>query len=171
VSVLGRAGEESVMPSVHVSEFIRGEPARVYALFRDPEAFPAFMPNVQSVEVAERGDGWMVSEWVTDLDGAPLCWREVDSYDDAGHVVHFRLVEGDVERMEGRWVFVPCDAGTMAVCEIDYDLGVSVIEEAVGPIIREKLTENIDQMLIAIKQRVEAGASIGEEAPWAGSSH
>lgn len=159
------------MPHVHVSEFIRAEPAAVYALFRDPQDFPAFMPNVQSVAVTERGEGWSVSQWLTDLDGAPLGWREVDSYDDAGHVVSFRLIEGDVERMEGRWVFEPCEGGTLAVCEIDYELGVSVIEEVVGPIIREKLTHNIDQMLIAVKERVEAGATIGEETPWAGSSH
>ncbi|MFW6108455.1 MAG: type II toxin-antitoxin system RatA family toxin [bacterium] len=152
------------MPHVRVSEFIRSEPAAVYALFRDPEDFPSFMPNVQRVAVTERGDGWSVSEWETDLDGAPLTWREVDSYDEAGHVVNFRLIEGDIERMEGWWAFQRHEGGTLAVCEIDYDLGVSVIEEAVGPVILEKLTHNIDQMLMAVKDRVEAGASVREDA-------
>ncbi|MFW6163232.1 MAG: type II toxin-antitoxin system RatA family toxin [Planctomycetota bacterium] len=143
------------MSFVGVVEFVRAEPAAVYALFRNPETFPEFMTNVQRVEVLQRGDGWSISHWLTDLDGAPLEWQEVDHYDDEAHVIAFQLIEGDITRFEGKWAFAPCTGGTAASCEIEYELGVPLIEEAVGPIIRQKLESNIEEMLAAAKERVE----------------
>jgi ribosome-associated toxin RatA of RatAB toxin-antitoxin module len=159
------------MPHVRVEAFIQAEPAVVYTLFRNPETFPDFMPNVTSIEVVERGTDRSISHWVTDLDGAPLEWREADVYDDEQHVVFFQLVEGDVEQFEGRWAFLPHEGGTLSLCELDYSLGVPVLEEAVGPVLREKIEHNIHQMLSAVKERVEA-ASAGavQEVPWARSS-
>jgi len=159
------------MAHVHVSEFIHAEAGVVYSLFRDPETFPEFMPNVTSIEVTERGESWSVSHWVTDLDGAPLEWREVDSYDDAEHVVDFQLIDGDVEQFEGRWAFVPCDGGTLAVCELQYSLGIPVLEEAVGPTLQQKIEHNIDLMLTAVRERVEAGAVAVKEAPCSEALH
>ena len=154
------------MPRVCVAEFVRVEPAAVYELFRDPETFPQFMPNVCSIEVVERGDVWSVSQWLTDLDGAPLRWREIDNYDAQDHVVEFRLIEGDIAKFEGRWTFKPCRDGTACVCELEYELGVSVIEDVVGPIIRQKVELNIRTMLAAVKQRLEgASASPAEDVP------
>ena len=144
------------MSFVGVVEFVRAEPSTVYALFRDPEAFPEFMSSVESIKVLERGDGWSVSHWLTDLDGAPLEWQEIDHYDDERHVITFQLIEGDVTKFEGRWAFEPCEGGTVALCEIEYELGVPVIEEAVGPIIREKIEKNVQEMLAAAKERLEA---------------
>ena len=143
------------MPHVHVEAFIRATPDAVYALFRNPETFPDFMPNVTSIEVVERREDRSISHWVTDLDGAPLEWREADFYDDEEHVVVFQLIEGDVEQFEGRWLFVACGEGTLAVCELDYSLGVSVLEEAVGPLLQEKIEHNIDEMLNAVRERAE----------------
>ena len=146
------------MPHVRVEARIDAKPRAVYELFLRPETFPDFMPNVTSIEIIERGDGRAVSHWVTDLDGAPLEWREADLYDDVHHVVTFRLIEGDIEQFDGRWAFAPCDDGTMALCELDYVLGVPVIEEAVGPLLQEKIEHNISVMLQAVKQLLEGHA-------------
>ena len=146
------------MPHVHVEARMAAEPAVVYELFRDPEAFPDFMPNVTSIEVVERGEGEAVSHWVTDLDGAPLEWSERDTYDDERCVVAFKLLDGDVEEFEGWWRFAPVEGGTLAVCDLDYSLGVPVIEDAIGPLLQEKIEQNIVQMLQAMKDRVEGPA-------------
>jgi len=152
------------MPHVHVTEFVRAEPKKVLDLFRDLETFPEYMANVTSIEVVERGAGWSVSHWVTDLDGAPLEWREMDSFDDEQCAMEFRLTEGDIEQFEGRWCFTPCDGGTRATCDLDYRLGVPVIEEAVGPTILHKVEHNMSQMLAAIKQRLEQPDTAAKEA-------
>lgn len=159
------------MPHVHLSECICATPQAVYELFCEPGQFPLFMPSVTSVEIVERGDGWAVTQWVTDLDGAPLEWQEIDRYDGENLVVAFRLVEGDVERFDGRWSFEACEGGTLASCELIYELGVSIIEEVVGPTIKEKIEHNIRLMLAAMKERLEAGASCGRNALCARSSH
>ena len=119
----------------------------------------------------EQGNDRSISHWVTDLDGAPLEWREADVYDGEQHVVFFQLIEGDVEQFEGRWVFLPHEDGTLSVCELDYSLGVPVIEEAIGPVLQQKIEHNINQMLAAVKERVEGvDVGAGQEVPWAGSS-
>ena len=153
------------MPHVRVEAFIRAEPGDVYALFRNPETFPDFMPNVTSIEVTEREGDRAVSHWVTDLE-----WREQDRYDDARRVVTFELLDGDIEQFDGRWQFEGCEGGTLAVCELDYSLGVAVLEEAVGPVVREKIEANIRQMLGSVRERVE-GAGARQEARWPASSH
>jgi ribosome-associated toxin RatA of RatAB toxin-antitoxin module len=148
------------MPHASVTEFVRAEPGAVYELFLDAERFPEFMSNVESVAVVERGEGWSVSHWHTDLDGAPLEWRERDRFDDERRMVQFRLIEGDIARFEGYWQFAPSGEGTRATCELDYELGVPVIEEIVGPTIHEKIVQNIQEMLRAVKERLEVvGAS------------
>mgnify|MGYP000026366186 CR=1 FL=1 len=153
------------MPHVRVEHFIQADPAAVYALFRDPVTFPDFMPNVKSITVSHRMPDRSVSHWVTDLDGAPLEWREADVYDDEGHVVHFQLIDGDIEQFEGRWMFLPHEGGTLSVCELDYSLGVPVLEEAVGPVLQQKIHDNIEQMFQAVRGQVEgAGARVGQEA-------
>jgi len=143
------------MPHVSVNEFVRAAPAAVYELFVETETFPEFMPNVEAIKVVERGQGWQVSHWHTDLDGAPLQWRQKDRFDDERRTVQFRLIEGDIARFEGYWSFERHDDGTLVICELDYELGVPLIEEVVGPTIKQKLEHNIDQMLLAVKERLE----------------
>ncbi|MFP4057390.1 MAG: type II toxin-antitoxin system RatA family toxin [Candidatus Brocadiia bacterium] len=146
------------MPQVRVSEVVRAEPEAVYRLFLDVESFPRFMPNVERIEVVERGEGWAVSRWLTDLDGAPLTWCERDTYDPENLVVAFQLTEGDIAKFEGHWAFLPHEAGTLALCVLDYELGVPLIEEVVGPTLREKVERNIATMLAAVEARVSAVA-------------
>ena len=147
------------MPHVRVEERVRAAPRAVYDLFRQVETFPDFMPNVESIEVVERGEGWAVSQWHTDLDGAPLEWKERDEYDPEALRIRFNLLEGDIAQLEGHWAFEPCEDGTLLVCEFDYDLGVPLVEEVVGATVREKLQHNIEEMLRAARKRLEpAGA-------------
>jgi len=123
------------MPHLRVEERIRAAPRAVYDLFRQVETFPEFMPNVKSIQVIERSEGWSVSHWHTDLDGAPIA------------------------QLEGHWAFEPCEEGTLLVCDLDYDLGVPLVEEVVGATVREKLQHNIEEMLRAARERLEpAGA-------------
>jgi len=151
------------MPHVHVAEGVRADRRAVYELFCKSEDFPEFMPNVVDIEIVERGDGWVESHWQTDLDGAPLEWYERDEHDDVGFVIAFHLTEGDISKFEGCWRFEPCDDGTTVVCEFDYELGVPLIEEVVGPTIQGKLEHNIQEMLRGAKARLETlGASAAE---------
>jgi len=147
------------MPHLRVVETVRAAPSAVYEVFCHIESFPDFMPNVQSIEVLEQGDGWSVSQWHTDLDGAPLEWKEREEYDPGALRIGFSLLEGDIAQLEGYWAFEPCEEGTLLVCELDYDLGVPLVEEVVGATVREKLQHNIQEMLRAVRQRLEpAGA-------------
>lgn len=155
------------MPHLKAVETVHAEPSAVFELFRHVETFPDFMPNVESIEVAERGEGWSVSHWHTDLDGAPLQWKERDDYDPQALEIRFSLLEGDIAQLDGHWAFAPRPEGTLVSCEFDYDLGVPLVEEVVGDTIREKLQHNIEEMLRAVRQRLEPA---GAQSPWKESS-
>ena len=50
---------------------------------------------------------------------------------------------------------VPEGEGSRVIFELTYELGLPEIEDLVGPILRERLIENVENMLKAIEQRVD----------------
>jgi hypothetical protein len=44
-------------------------------------------------------------------------------------------------------------------CELEYSIGIPVIEEIVGPILRRKIGENLEIMLDGIAQGIDAKSS------------
>ena len=70
---------------------IKGEPEKAYALIKEMEDFPKFMPDVQSVEVVRRGENMTVTDWVTEVDGTEIIWTEEDHFDDEHLTVDYKL--------------------------------------------------------------------------------
>src|SRR3989442_15017605 len=95
------------MAQVAAKAFIRAPLDRVYALAKDVEAFPSFMPDVESIRVQQRDGSRTVTEWVGVVQGRRVRWVEDDDWDDALHVCTFRQREGDFTRYEGTWTFTP----------------------------------------------------------------
>ncbi len=102
-----------------VSKYIRIEapPQRVYELWRDPSAFPDFMPDVKSVE--DRGESWhwavdgplgKTVEWdtevVEDLPGERLAWKSVGGQVETSGAVRFDDRDGATD-MEYAMEFTP----------------------------------------------------------------
>ena len=102
-----------------VSKYIRIEASRdqVYALWRDPSAFPMFMPDVKKVEA--KGDRWhwevdgpmgMTVEWdsevVEDIPNEKLAWKSVGGNVENSGVVRFDDRDGATD-MEYSLEFSP----------------------------------------------------------------
>src|SRR5690242_21933634 len=104
------------MPTVENEVLIQADVERVYAIARDVEAFPEFMPDVKSVRVLERSEDGRrtVVEWVGLIPEFKLSvkWVEEDRWDDAAHTCDFQLVSGDFKSYGGRWRFEPAPGGT-----------------------------------------------------------
>jgi coenzyme Q-binding protein COQ10 len=131
-------------------------PARVvYALAKDQERFPEFMPDVESVTVVERSGDRMLTRWKTLVEDAPIEWTEVDRFDDAALRVDYRLTEGDLEKFEGSWTFEERAGITTVVLDVDYDFGVPTLAELIGPTLHKKVQENSEMMLAALKREAE----------------
>lgn len=143
------------MPYVEKSIIIQGPADEVYALAKDMESFPEFMPDVQSVKVVERDAARTVTEWNTDVDGAEILWTEEDHFDDAARRITYRLIEGDLEKFEGEWRFEESPEGTRVTLTVDFDFGIPELAALLGDTLEIKVGENSEMMLASMKRRVE----------------
>ena len=143
------------MTYVERSIVIEGPIETVYELAKDMEAYPEFMPDVESVKVIERQPGRTVTEWETSVDGTPILWTEEDLFDDEKFVIDYRLIEGDLDKFEGLWRFSRQGSGTQVVLTVDYDFGIPELTNLIGPTLEQKVGENSEMMLKGMKRRIE----------------
>ena len=146
------------MPYVEKSIIIHGAPDEVYALAKDMEGFPEFMPDVQSVKVVKREGSKTLTEWVTDVDGTEILWTEEDLFDDEARRIQYRLLEGDLDKFEGEWRFEVVPEGTRVVLTVDFDFGIPELANLIGDTLLLKVGENSEMMLQSMKRRVEEKA-------------
>ena len=146
------------MPYVEKSIIIHGAPDEVYALAKDKEGFPEFMPDVQSVKVVKREGAMTLTEWVTDVDGTEILWTEEDLFDDESRRIQYRLLEGDLDKFEGEWRFDVVPDGTRVVLTVDFDFGIPELANLIGDTLLLKVGENSEMMLQSMKRRVEEKA-------------
>lgn len=143
------------MAYVERSILIQGPIERVYELAKDMEAYPDFMPDVESVKVIEREPHRTVTEWETSVDGTPILWTEEDRFDDENFVIDYQLIEGDLDKFEGQWRFVRSGSGTQVTLTVDYDFGIPELTNLIGPTLEQKVGENSEMMLEGMKRRIE----------------
>ncbi len=134
--------------NVRVEQAVFGMPAHeVFEYVLDVGAYSSFMPNVRQVQIIEQTGSDRVSRWETQLEEAPICWTEKDRIDRQALRISFESTEGDFEIFRGFWAVEERDDHVFVVCDIEYSIGIAVIEEMVGDILEEKLIENLELML------------------------
>ena len=143
------------MAYVERTILIEGPIEQVYELAKDMEAYPDFMPDVESVKVIEREARRTVTEWETSVDGTPILWTEEDLFDDENFVIDYRLIEGDLDKFEGEWRFVEREGGTQVTLTVDYDFGIPELTNLIGHTLQQKVGENSEMMLEGMKRRIE----------------
>lgn len=146
------------MPVVKAVVDVAAPLDRVYALSKNIEAFPEFMPDVQEVEIMEQdGGGRQVSRWVGIVKEfkRTINWTEEDYWDDVTHVCRFKQVEGDFALYQGTWTFCESEAGTTVELELEYEYDVPLIGNLIKGLLLRKMQENCDNMLTAIKAEAE----------------
>ena len=134
---------------------IGGPVEAVYELAKDMEGYPDFLPDVESVTVVSREGNTTITEWETSVDGTPILWTEKDVFDDKTHIITYQLIEGDLEKFEGKWSFQSKDGGTEVTLTVDYDFGIPELTNLIGPTLEQKVGENSEMMLQGMKKRIE----------------
>lgn len=134
---------------------INGTPQDVYNVAKQQERFPDFMSDVEEVKIIERTDKRAISEWTTNVEGIPICWKEEDTFDDDTNSITYRLLEGDLDKFEGGWTFEAKDGGTEVVLTVDFDFGMPTLADLLGPVLEVKVRENSEMMLNGIKNEIE----------------
>ena len=149
------------MPRVESSVVINGPPDKVFALARDIESFPEFMPDLKKVTILEKNpDGnRVVSEFVGFIKDFRITikWVEEDEWDEQAKTCKFKLVKGDFKSYSGMWTFEPADGGTKYTSVIDFEYEIPLIGPIIKSLVAKLMKQNVDNMLNAIKDKVESG--------------
>ncbi|MBI4743855.1 MAG: SRPBCC family protein [Actinobacteria bacterium] len=143
------------MPFVESSIIINGNIDEIYKIAKDMEKYPEFMPDVKSVKVVAREENQTTTKWITSVEGTPICWTEVDVFDDENKNIKYCLIEGDLDKFEGEWIFTQNSEGTKVELTVDFDFGMPTLAELLGPILTEKVRENSMMMLNSMKNKIE----------------
>lgn len=147
------------MPVIQSSIRINAAPGRVYAVAKDVERFPDFMPEVQRINIIESsGDGKrQVVEWVGLIPAFRLKvkWTEEDLWDDVERTCRFRQVKGDFTEYGGVWRFDGDDGGTLFESEVHYELDIPTVGPLIKGVVKKIMTDNVNRLQAAIKQRAE----------------
>jgi ribosome-associated toxin RatA of RatAB toxin-antitoxin module len=148
------------MPRIEQSVEIDAPIARVYTIARDVEAFPQFMADLQSLAVLERSpdDRRTVTEWVGIIHAfkMKIKWTQEDLWNAETYRDDFKMLQGDMDRMEGYWQFEPVsESRTRFVSVVDYDFNVPMVGPMVKGLVKKLMTENLQSTLDAIKRRAE----------------
>ncbi len=137
-----------------VSKYIRIEapPQRVYELWRDPSAFPGFMPDVKSVEA--RGDRW---HWVVEGPvGTTVEWDSEVVEDLPGERLAWKSVGGQVQN-SGAVRFDDRDGATDLEYAMEFDPPGGTAGEVVAKIFKDP-EDQVQRALDAFKALVERDA-------------
>jgi len=134
---------------------------RVYALAKDVESFPEFMPDVESLEVVECSDDGSrtVTRWVGIAKEfrIKIKWTEEDLWDDATHTCRFRQLKGEYNEYGGTWTFTQTDDGKCKfTSELDYEYDIPLIGPLLKKVIERLMRDNTQRLLDAIKTKAEA---------------
>ncbi len=143
------------MPYVESTIYINGDPRDVFEIAKDMEKFPQYMKDVEEVNVLEKNGTSQISEWVSNIEGTPLIWTEEDNFDHEQLKIAYRMIEGDLDKFEGEWIFTPENKGCRVVLGVDYDFGMPSLTELIGPTLQEKVRENSEMMLQGMKDKIE----------------
>ncbi len=145
------------MPEVRAERFIPAPPAKVYALAKDLEGLKPYLKDVESLRVLEREGNRTKSEWVGVAKGRKVRWVEVEEWDDENLRNRFYSPEGDFDRYEGTWVFLPEGEGTRVVLTVSYALTIPIFGGILQKLVQKLMQENVESFLQGLEERVLRG--------------
>lgn len=143
------------MSYIESSITIQGKREDVYQLAKEMEKYPEYMPDVNRVKVVEKKEKGTVTEWETAVEEIPICWKEVDEFDDGNLRIKYKLIDGDLDKFEGEWIFENAGDGTKVTLTVDFDFGMPTLADLIGPVLEMKVRENSMMMLEAMKKKIE----------------
>lgn len=151
------------MPTVRKEILIAATSEDVFAIAQDVERFPEVMHDLKKVEVLERDGGRTVTRWTSVAEVGPLtkeiAWEEEDVWDAQALTCTFKMTKGDMKSYEGAWTFTREGDATHVVLDIDYEIEIPLLGALVHKIIRQKMDENCDSLLAALKRLSEGKGS------------
>ena len=140
---------------VSASRVLPAKRWQVLRLVTRVQDFPRYLPNILECKVLSRERNRVVSSWLVEMEKIPLSWKEEETLDLRHGMIHFRALEGDLERFEGCWKFAEHPSGgTELFLEVTLKIGIPVFEVLAGGIIAGKVRSYFDSLLKAFENEL-----------------
>mgnify|MGYP001627085900 FL=1 len=144
------------MPEVRAERWIQAPAEKVYALAKDLEGLKPYLKEVESLKVLSQEGHRTRSEWVAVAMGKKVRWLEEEEWDDQNLRNRFYSPEGDFDRYEGTWVFLPEGEGTRVVLSLTYELTIPIFGGLLQKLVQKLMQENVESLLKGLEERVLA---------------
>lgn len=144
------------MPEVRAERLIKAPAEKVYALAKDLEGLKPYLKEVESLKVLSQEGHRTRSEWVAVAMGKKVRWLEEEEWDDQNLRNRFYSPEGDFDRYEGTWVFLPEGEGTRVVLSLTYELTIPIFGGLLQKLVQKLMQENVESLLKGLEERVLA---------------
>jgi len=136
------------MPQLELSAHIAAPPSLVYAVVADAEQYPAFLPDVVSVQ--RRGD---VVDMTVRMGLVPVRLVSRARFI-PGQAIDLEQIDGPFRAFRARWTFAPRGDGTDVAYHADYELPLfGLLFAGVGGYLLEQQTQ---RQIRAFESRVLA---------------
>lgn len=134
---------------------VRADSRNVYSIVRGMDRYSEYMPFVKKIDTTSISQNRFSSNWEIEIDGAPIFWKQENSFDDTKLEMRFRMLEGDFESYEGVItvdVFGVYSLLNLTAC---FNWGIPSFSKIVGPVLEQQANRAMRGMMIAFKRRAE----------------
>jgi ribosome-associated toxin RatA of RatAB toxin-antitoxin module len=131
-------------------------------------AFPDYVglcEAVREVEVLDKGDRHMTTNWEVYFHRGILRWTEHAEFVPEEGLINFTEVDGDIDEFRGDWRIEDRADGVSVVFSVVFDIGIPTLEHILDPIAEEALYDNISSILHGLLGDAVSVAPAGADAP------
>jgi len=139
------------MPSISRTALVSHSAADMFALVRDIESYPQFLPWCSDASVAEQSDTYQVASVYMDkrMQGLKFTTRNSLQADEA---IHMGLVDGPFRKLSGVWRFTPLEENA---CKVELAIDFEFKSRVLGAILGSAFTKICDTMVAAFVKRAD----------------
>lgn len=110
--------------------------------------YQRLIPAVDEIRILEQHASEARTEWFMMLDGAPFTWIETDSLHEETYTMQTESISGDFDILRGTWRIEDREQGSIELMyQLEYELGIPVIEVNIGSVLKEKMQQYVDSMV------------------------
>lgn len=129
---------------------------QAFSFLKDLTAFSDYMENVLDIAEEQDNRGHFYHTWQVIIEEAEFQWTQQTTVDRENRQILFDLVDGDFEYMKGAWKVTDHPERCGLELTLAFSIGLPIIEDVLGPVLKEKLRMNTQAILNSIKHRIEA---------------
>lgn len=142
---------------IHIEKIVPAKKWRVFRLISRLHHYIQIMPNIKHCTLIERQGLKTLTLWSVEIDQIPIQWKEEEHLDLDNFLVRFKSIEGDLELFEGEWILTDhFSGGTQIDLHLRIKIGLPLIDQILGSVLRDKIQKNFQIMIDHISDRLTA---------------